>query len=57
MNTLAVLLAGSLLFNLLLLIRVQRLKKDVRGIKEGIQLSKEELEQLKTRIGRIKKLG
>ncbi len=57
MNTLAVLLGGSLLFNLLLLIRVQKLKKDVRGIKEGIQLSKEELEQLKTRICRIKKLG
>ena len=57
MNTLAILLAGSFLFNLLLLIRFQRLKKDVRGIKEGIQLSKEELEQLKTRIGRIKKRG
>ena len=57
MNTLAILLVGSLLFNLLLLIRVQKLKKDVRGIKEGIQLSKEELEQLKTRIGKIKRLG
>ena len=56
MNTLAVLLAGSFLFNLLLLLRVQRLKKDVRGIKEGIALSKDELEQLKTRIGRIKTL-
>lgn len=57
MNTLDILLTGSLVFNLLLLVRILKLKRNVRGVRESARLSKDELEHFKARIGKIKKFS
>ncbi|NOZ77008.1 MAG: hypothetical protein GXO65_04905 [Euryarchaeota archaeon] len=46
----------SLVFNVALILKIEQQKKEIRKIKGGVQLSKEELERLKARLDRIKRL-
>lgn len=49
-----VLLGLSTLFNVLLLLRIKYLRDEIREIRGGVELSKEELDQLKNRLSSIK---
>ncbi|WP_457555444.1 hypothetical protein [Candidatus Pyrohabitans sp.] len=49
-----ILLFISVVFNVLLLFRIKYLKEDIREIKGGVQLSRDELQQLRSRLRRIK---
>ncbi len=49
-----VLLSFSILFNILLLLRIKYLREEIRELKGGVELSKEELELLKNRLTKIK---
>ncbi len=55
-TVLYVLLILSLFFNLRLFIKVYRLEKDIKRIKGGVELSKEELQQLRARLSKIRDL-
>jgi len=44
----------SVLFNVLLLFRIKYLRDDIIEIRRSVELSQEELEQLKSRLMRIK---
>lgn len=48
------LLFFSVLFNVLLLFRIKYLRDDIIEIRRSVELSHEELEQLKSRLMRIK---
>jgi len=49
-----ILLFLSVLFNVLLLFRIKYLRDDILEIRRSVELSQEELEQLKSRLMRIK---
>jgi len=55
--TLYVLLFVSVIFNLLLLVRVKYLQEEVSQVRGGVDLSREELEQLKSRVSQFKEKG
>jgi di/tricarboxylate transporter len=46
----------SLFFNLTLFHKIERQKKEIQKIRGGVQLSREELEKLRSRLSRIKGL-
>jgi hypothetical protein len=58
MNTtlLYTLLFISISTNIVLLVRIQQLQKSLKKIKGGVELSREELEQLRARLKRLKNL-
>ncbi|GCC10762.1 hypothetical protein IPdc08_00798 [archaeon] len=47
-------LSLSIVFNVLLLLRLKYLKDDILELKGGVELSKEELELIKDRLTKIK---
>ncbi|NOZ59351.1 MAG: hypothetical protein GXO66_07250 [Euryarchaeota archaeon] len=49
-----VLLFISVVFNVLLLFRIKYLREDIREIRGGVQLSQDELQQLRGRLQKIK---
>ena len=49
-----VLLFVSVVFNMLLLLRIKYLREELSEIKGGVQLSQEELDKLKSRLQKIK---
>ncbi len=54
LTILYVLLGLSTLFNILLLLRIKYLRDEIRELKGGVELSKEELNQLKNRLSILK---
>ncbi len=51
------LLGASVVLNLLLLFKIRQLRSEVHGVRGGVALSREELEQLKQRMARLKKIS
>ncbi|WP_456474121.1 hypothetical protein [Candidatus Pyrohabitans sp.] len=49
-----VLLFISIMFNILFLLRIKYLREEIREIKGGMQLSKDELDRIKSRLLNIR---